>query len=553
MKNNSDKIKYFIYTRKSTESEDRQVLSIPSQIDDAKKVASKFNLKVVKILSESKSAKQPGREVFDEMIGRIKNGEAQGIICWKLDRLARNPVDGGQISWLLQSGIIKHIKTPDHDYYPEDNVILMNVEFGMANQFIIDLKTNTKRGLMTKVNQGWCPCVSKPGYMGDRFAIKGEKKILIDPNRFSLLRKAFELILTGLHPISEVLDKLNNEWGYRTPIKKKHGGKPLSKSSIYRILTDPFYYGRFEYPVGSGNWYDGKHEKMITEAEYWQIQEFLGRKGKAKPKTHTFSFTGMIRCGECGSMITAEEKFKKNKGNGVIHHYTYYHCTKRGEGAKHCSQKPIEVRDLEMQIVNQLIKIKIPETFKNIALEYLDKMNDTETEDRQKIYENQQRTCDSLEKQLDNLLDMKIKDQIDDEQYNNKKAELTGQLDKIREAMRGTEHRADNWRDLVKKTFDFACNATYAFEHGNLETKKAILATIGSDLTLKDKKLTIKLKKPFSIVENGLLQLLQYSRWLEPAINSVGGAQNGVLAPDKAQKGGYRESNPNQECHKLLC
>ena len=536
MKNSSDKIKYFIYARKSTESEDRQVLSISSQIDDSKKVADKFNLKVAKVFSESKSAKQPGREVFNEIIERIKSGEVQGIICWKLDRLARNPVDGFQISCLLQNGIIKHIKTPEHDYYPEDNVILMNVEFGMANQFIIDLKTNTKRGLMAKVNQGWNPCVAKPGYMGDKFSLKGEKKILKDPERFDLLKKTFELLLTGLYSPPQVLDKLNNEWGYRTPVKKRRGGKLMSQSSFYRILADPFNYGRFEYPVG--DWHDGKHEKMITESEYWQIQELLGRKGKARPQKHVFAFTGMIRCGECGSMITAEEKFKTNKGNGHVRHYTYYRCTKRVKTAQKCSQKPIEVKDLELQIINQLIKIKMPENFKDIALEYLDKINDTETEDRQKIYENQQRTCDSLEKQLDNLLNMKIKDQINDEQYKQKKIELTGQLNKIREAIRGTEHRADNWRELAKKTFDFACNATYKFEHGDLETKKAILATIGSDLTLKDKKLTIQLKKHFSIVEDGLVAILKYSRWLEPASNSSINAQTGTFMPAYAQRGG---------------
>ncbi|MFA6255087.1 MAG: recombinase family protein [Patescibacteria group bacterium] len=542
MKDNSDKIKYFIYARKSTESEDRQVLSIPSQIDSLKEVANKFSLKIVKIFTESKSAKDTGREVFNEMLDRIKSGEAQGILCWKLDRLSRNAEDSGKTSHLLQNGIIKHIRTPERDYYPEDNVMLMNVEFGMANQFILDLKTNTRRGLMAKVNQGWNPCVVKPGYMGDKLGLKGEKKVLTDPERFPLIRKAFELMLTGLHPVSEILNKLNNEWGYRTPVKRRMGGKPMSESSIYRIFNDPFYYGKFEYPVGSGNWYDGKHEKMIIEEEYWRVQELLGRKGKARPQKHVFAFTGMIRCGECGSMITAEEKFKTNKGNGHVHHYTYYRCIKRKLPT--CSQKTVEVRDLELQIVNQLIKIKIPETFKDIALEYLDKMNDQETEDRQKIYDNQQRTCESLERQLDNLLNMKIKDQIDDEQYKQKKTELTGQLNKIREAMRGTEHRADNWRELVKKTFDFACNATYAFEHGDLETKKAILTTIGSNLTLKDKKLTIELNKPFSIVENGLSQILRYSRWLEPVNYPLGGASIGVLAPNKAQRGGQRESNP---------
>lgn len=133
-----------------------------------------------------------------------------------------------------------------------------------------------------------------------------------------MIKKAWELFLTGAYTVSQILDKLNNEWGYRTPLHKKLGGKPMSKSSLYRVFNDTFYYGPYEYPGGSGNWHQGKHELMITEEEFWIAQKLLGQDGRPRPKHHTFAFTGLMRCGECEGSITAELKKKFIKSENKI-------------------------------------------------------------------------------------------------------------------------------------------------------------------------------------------------------------------------------------------
>jgi len=151
-----NKIKYFIYARKSSESEDRQVQSIDDQVNRLKKLANDLNLDIKKTYTEAKSAKKPdNRPIFDEMIQRIENGEAEGILCWQINRLSRNPIDSGKLSWLLQRGILKSIQTIDRQYLPEDNVLLFSVESGVANQYILDLSKNTKRGMLSKLEKGW--------------------------------------------------------------------------------------------------------------------------------------------------------------------------------------------------------------------------------------------------------------------------------------------------------------------------------------------------------------------------------------------------------------
>ena len=513
MNNTKEKIKYFLYARKSSESEDRQIASIQSQIDVSTEMAKKENLKIINILSESKSAKAPGRIIFNKMIERIYNGEAQGIICWKLDRLARNPVDGGQINWMLQQGIIKHIKTHERDYYPKDNILMMSVEFGMANQYILDLSQNTKRGLQTKAQKGWFPGPAPIGYLNSPYKQRGEREILKDPERFDLLRKMFDLMLSGSHSPPKILKIINEEWGFKT--RKDNS---LARSTIYKVFTNPFYYGKFEYPKKSGNWYKGKHQKMITEEEYDRIQILLGRKGKPRSKSHIFAFTGMIRCGECEARITAEEKTKRQK-NGNVHDYIYYHCTKRKNPG--CSQKSIEEKDLEKQIADILSRIKISPEFHQWAMKQLKIENKKEIRDRNEILENQKKTYKNCIKKIDTLIEMRMNDEITQEEFLKKKSDLVKEKSQLQELLNDSDGRINKWVEKAETVFNFARDAKRRFKIGTMEEKREILSALGSNLILKDGKLSILIQKPLILMEKAVEEVKQINQRLEPLKNRI--------------------------------
>ena len=531
---NSTKIKYFIYARKSSESEDRQVQSIDDQINHLKKFAQDLNLNIKKTYTEAKSAKKPNnRPIFDEIIQRIENGEANGILCWQINRLSRNPIDSGKLSWLLQQGVLKSIQTIDRQYLPEDNVLIFSVESGVANQFILDLSKNTKRGMLSKLEKGWQTGVAPLGYLNDK-----ENKIIIkDPERFNLIRKMWDLMLTGNYTPPKILEIANNEWSFRTRKFKRIGGNPLSRSGIYKIFTNLFYAGIVE---NAGVQYQGAHESMITLEEYDRVQMLLGRKGKPRPKRHEFAFTGSIRCGVCGCLYTAETKKKLIKSTGEVREYTYYHCTRKTTKIKCNQRKNIPVDDLELKIEKEIEKYTILPEFLEWALEGLNKKNDTEIEDRSKIHETQSKTLLDTQKQLDELTKMRYRQLIDDEIFIKEKNILQSKLSQLKEHLRETETRAEKWLELTEKTFVFATYARAAFLKAGkmgktgLELKKEILLALGKTPIIEDEKLFIEPNDWFVPIKNSYPVLERQYAGLELKEKPVTTAQTEALSSIRA-------------------
>lgn len=493
-------LKYFLYVRKSSESEEKQVASIPSQIEELKKLAKDNNLDIVKIYKEEKSAKAPGRIVFGEMLEAIHNGKAQGIICWKLDRLARNPVDGGSINWMLQQGIIKHIQTFQKSYFPNDNVLMMSLEFGMANQFILDLSVNTKRGQRRKIEEGWLPHKPPFGYLNNKYNLPDKPPIYKDEINFELIKSLWGLIIEKGYSVEKVI----------RIAKEKGLNNPLSRGKFYELFKNPFYYGYFRW---NSELYKGKHEPMITKQQFDIAQAVIAGKNKPKGESKIFKYRGFLRCGECGALITAEEKIKTQK-NGNVHNYTYYHCTKKVN--PECSQKPIREEKLEEQVIKILDNITIPKEFHEWAIKYLKAEHTKEQEDRDRILKAQRKALDECKSKLDTIFKMRLDEELDSEEYKVRKKNLLSEKAKLEELLQDTNYRIETWFENADKLFSFSETAKEKFEKGNLEVKKTILSCLGSNLLLKDGMLDIKLNPALEIVNKLAPEVREQHLRLEP-------------------------------------
>jgi DNA invertase Pin-like site-specific DNA recombinase len=539
MKKTNNTKTYFLYPRKSSESEDRQVQSIEDQISRLRELAKNLNIEIKDILPESKSAKKPyDRPIFTEMLKRIENGEASGILCWQLNRLSRNPIDSGKLSWMLQQGILKSIQTIDREYLPDDNVLLFNVETGMANQFIIDLRKNCKRGMEGKADRGWLPSRAPLGYRNDRL----EHIIIEDPERFHLIRKMWDMMLTGNYTPPQIREIVNKEWGFRTPKTKRGGGVELANSVIYKMFTNLFFTGMFEW---NGKVYNGNHKPMITLEEYDRVQVILGRKGKPRAQTHDFAFTGIMKCEVCGSMYTATEKQKIIKGTGELKTYIYYHCTRKKKDIKCNQNNPMTLKEVEEQIDIELERYTILPKFQEWALEVLNKNNDKEIEDRTKIYETQHKSLTETQRELDALTKMRYRELIDDETFIKERDELKAKIVKLTGNLRETENRADKWLELTEKTFNFACYARKEFILGNLNRKREMFFALGQNFLVKDKKIHIEPNEWFVPIEKAYPSLLlEYNRLeLDKTLDTT--SRNEHFAQIILSWCAYRDLNPN--------
>lgn len=422
-------VRYCLYARKSTESEERQVLSIDSQIKEMLQLAEREGLNVVEMKRESHSAKETGkRPIFNEIIEELGVGKFNGILTWAPDRISRNAGDLGRVVDLMDAGKLIEIRTFSQRFTNNPNEkFLLTILGGQAKLENDNRGINVKRGLRARCEMGLWPGYAPLGYLHQN-RMDRKCQLIVDPERAPIIKQIFEKVAYEHWSGRRIYNWLKFDLNFYT-----RGNKSLTLSGIYRILDSRFYHGLFEYPRNSDNWYEGKHQPLITQ-ELWEKAQAQLTRDNIVRQNKEFAFTKLFTCGYCGSGISAEEKWKPLK-DGTNAKYIYYGCSRARD--RNCKNKYIR----EEELIEEMFKI-------------MDEVNINELGMR-----------------------AKLEDEI--KRFN--------RLQKL--ASKGTHKPTIDEDDVNTRAY-----AKYLLREGSATEKRELLANLRSRVMYKDKKITLVLE-----------------------------------------------------------
>lgn len=529
-------LRYALYVRKSTEEDERQSQSLASQIEQVHDLAQRKGLNVVLTLEESRSAKEPGRPQFQHLLALIDAGEIDGIIAWHPDRLSRNEMDAAALTMRVRKGILHDLAFVSYFFHNSpEGVMMLQMALCQSQYMVSKLSKDVKRGIDDKLKKGWYPHRAPLGYRNDKHKDKGDKTISPDPERFPLIRQAWDMLLTGAYSVPRLQQIMNDDWGMRTPVTRSgRGGTPLAKSTLYRLFSNVFYAGQF---IHDGTLYTGAHQPMVTLDEFDRAQRLIGRDNSLRPRGHRLPFTGLIRCAGCGGMVTAETRVKPS---GLS--YTYYHCAGRGS----CTKRGVRQDRLEVMIDAELSRMDLLPEFYEWAIEEIEKASAKERAERQAVSEQKQRALKEADALLDSLLGMRLRDLITDEEYKAKRTQFALDRERLSQEVRSEEAGADPAGEACRSAADYMKNARAWLREGAPDMKRIVAFNLGSNYLLKDGSLLLEPHPMLVRVRNEYKALEAKYRRIELGGTGSGSSKKDALASVRAVWSGIWEANRTQ-------
>src|SRR3989344_2695898 len=473
------KTKFFLYARKSTEDEERQVMSIEAQLAELAEFAKRENIEIAETFIESKSAKKPGREIFNEMMSKVhESKEPIGLIAWHPDRLARNSVDGGQIIYSIDIGKIVSLRFPTFWFEPTPQGLLMlQVAFGQSKYYSDNLSDNIKRGVRQKLRRGEWLNLAPFGYINNPKV----RNIEPHPTNARVVTLAFQEYAKGSHTFISLAQFLA-DLGVVT-----RNGTPLAKVSIKRLLTHRAYLGFVKH---GDEWFDGNFEPIVTPALFEAVQKVLQSKERPRKRKikHDFPFTGLFRCAECSSMISAQWATGKSG-----HRYRYYRCSKkRGR----CSQPYIQEMELARQIKARLQTISLCDRYTDWMLAKVDEWNKEELSASQSEVQNLSANIKANEGCMEKLVSMYLYGDVPKEMYLTRKDVLMRSFAALQEKKKDFERGRKNWVEPLREWILDTKQADFLATSDNFSEIKSFVQKIGTNPLVRDKSALFEFPPP---------------------------------------------------------
>ena len=444
-------------------------MSIEAQLFELREFARKENLEIVETFQESRSAKTPGREVFNKMMEKIESMENVGILAWHPDRLARNSVDGGRIIYLVDQKKITSLRFSTFWFEPTpQGLFMLQVAFGQSKYYSDNLTQNVKRGMRQKVRRGEWLTKAPFGYVNN----PKTRNIEPHPTYSKIIVRAFLEYAKKSHTLVSLADFL-----------ALHGvttskGTPLGKASIKRMLTNRAYLGFVKHHE---EWFDGSFAPIISPKLFEAVQKVLAtRERPRKTKTgHNFPFVGLFRCEECESMITAQWATGKCGGK-----YRYYRCTKK-KGK--CGQGYLSEEALVAEIKERLQTISLSDENTDYMLKRVEEFEQEENHSSQSRVQNLSSKVKASEEKLDKLVSVYLDGDIPKSVYIKKKDELMRESLALKEKRKDFEHSGNNWVEPLREWILDTKQANFLSSSADFHEISSFVKKVGTNPTVRDK------------------------------------------------------------------
>ena len=477
-----------IYARVSSKEQEKEGYSIPAQLKLLKSYAEENGLSIVQEYVDAETAKQTGRTGFTAMVDFLKKeSKAKSrerccriLLVEKTDRLYRNLKDWVTIDEIeLEIHFVKENVVFSQDSHSSEK-FMHGIKVLMAKNYIDNLSEETKKGMREKAAQGIYPSQAPLGYMN--VECNGKKFIQSDPEIKPVIIKLYEWYATGRYSLLELTRKARSEG-----LTYRKNGAQIFKSTIYKILTNPIYYGEFYW---DGKSYEGTHDPIIVKELFDRVQEVLAYKGKKRTRyqKHHWAFQGLLHCGHCGCALSA------NKAKGE---YIYYHCT--GYKGK-CPEKYVREEELARQFGEALKQIQIDKDVLEWMVLALKESHRDKKQYHDKIISDLQKQFDKLRGRIDAMYIDKLDGKITQVFYERKSEEWRKEQTEILRKIE--KHEGANYTYLNEgvKLLELAQKAVFLYDKQNMLEKRRLLNFVLSNSSFKDGKINPIFRKPFDLL-----------------------------------------------------